>query len=208
MIEAFILKLWKWYKGHDGVSDAHHTKYTDAEADARVDLKLDDGTSAGQMAFWNGTKWVKTETSEMFWDDTNKRLGVGTTSPDKVLDVSGTGSVYAQIETTTDHDAGMLFRGDFGMWAMKGTKANEWVLRDVSQGSNRMTIDTNGNMGINTTSPTEKLDINSDAIRIRSSQTPATAGAAGNQGDICWDSNYMYVCTATNTWKRTALSTW
>ena len=27
-------------------------------------------------------------------------------------------------------------------------------------------------------------------------------------GDICWDSNYVYICVATNTWKRAALSSW
>lgn len=25
---------------------------------------------------------------------------------------------------------------------------------------------------------------------------------------ICWDSNYIYVCTETNTWKRASLSSW
>ena len=32
------------------------------------------------------------------------------------------------------------------------------------------------------------------------------ANATGSVGQICWDSNYIYVCTATNTWKRTALT--
>jgi hypothetical protein len=27
----------------------------------------------------------------------------------------------------------------------------------------------------------------------------------GIAGQICWDANYIYVCTATNTWKRTSL---
>ncbi len=40
------------------------------------------------------------------------------------------------------------------------------------------------------------------------SATPASASAAGVAGTIAWDSNYIYVCVATNTWKRTALSTW
>ena len=65
-----------------------------------------------------------------------------------------------------------------------------------------------GNVGIGTTAPSEKLDINSDAIRIRTAQTPASASATGTQGMICWDANYIYVCTATNTWKRTAIATW
>jgi hypothetical protein len=38
--------------------------------------------------------------------------------------------------------------------------------------------------------------------------TPASASAAGTAGDIRWDANYIYVCTATDTWKRTAISTW
>jgi hypothetical protein len=39
-------------------------------------------------------------------------------------------------------------------------------------------------------------------------KTPASAAAAGTQGEVCWDTNYIYVCVATNTWKRTAISTW
>jgi len=52
-------------------------KYVDDE----IDAKIEDGTAAGQVAFWNGTKWVHTETSELVWDDTNKRVGIGNASP-------------------------------------------------------------------------------------------------------------------------------
>lgn len=38
--------------------------------------------------------------------------------------------------------------------------------------------------------------------------TPASASATGVKGTIVWDANYVYVCTATNTWKRTALASW
>ena len=41
-----------------------------------------------------------------------------------------------------------------------------------------------------------------------SNGTPASATATGTTGEIQWDSNYIYVCTATNTWKRVAISTW
>lgn len=37
---------------------------------------------------------------------------------------------------------------------------------------------------------------------------PSTASSTGIKGVISYDSNYIYVCTATNTWKRAALSTW
>lgn len=56
--------------------------------------------------------------------------------------------------------------------------------------------------------PTETLDVNSDAIRVRLPQTPATAAATGDQGQIIWDTSYVYVCVGTDTWKRAAISTW
>jgi len=37
---------------------------------------------------------------------------------------------------------------------------------------------------------------------------PASAGAAGVLGEIRYTADYIYVCTATNTWKRTAIATW
>lgn len=39
-------------------------------------------------------------------------------------------------------------------------------------------------------------------------KTPSSASDTGTTGTITWDSNYIYVCTATNTWKRVAISTW
>ncbi len=37
---------------------------------------------------------------------------------------------------------------------------------------------------------------------------PSTASDTGVAGSMAYDSSYWYVCTATNTWKRAALSTW
>ena len=37
---------------------------------------------------------------------------------------------------------------------------------------------------------------------------PASASATGSEGQIAWDDSYIYVCTATNTWKRVAIATW
>ena len=39
-------------------------------------------------------------------------------------------------------------------------------------------------------------------------KTPATAADTGTAGNISWDASYVYVCTATNTWKRAAITTW
>lgn len=80
---------------------------------------------------------------------------------------------------------------------------------DVNIDSGKFFVDVSAsNVGIGTTTPTEKLDINGDSIRLRTAQTPASASATGSQGQIAWDANYIYVCVATDTWKRVAISTW
>ena len=72
-----------------------------------------------------------------------------------------------------------------------------------------VTIDrSSGFVGFGTVNPTALVDVNDDIIRLRDSKTPASASATGNAGDICWDSSYIYVCIATDTWKRTAIATW
>jgi hypothetical protein len=43
---------------------------------------------------------------------------------------------------------------------------------------------------------------------IVSSATPASAGSTGTAGMIAWDASFVYICTAMNTWKRAAISTW
>jgi hypothetical protein len=39
-------------------------------------------------------------------------------------------------------------------------------------------------------------------------EAPTSATATGIKGEIRIDENYIYTCTATNTWKRSALTTW
>lgn len=52
---------------------------------------------------------------------------------------------------------------------------------------------------------TSKLEIAGNTLNINTSSTP-TSGAAGKAGDIRWDADSLYVCTATNTWKKVALT--
>lgn len=37
---------------------------------------------------------------------------------------------------------------------------------------------------------------------------PLTSGSTGTAGDFAYNSDYLYVCVATNTWKRIAYDTW
>lgn len=46
------------------------------------------------------------------------------------------------------------------------------------------------------------------AANLVTNSAPTDAGANGTPGWIRYDSTYIYVCIAPNTWKRAQLSTW
>lgn len=97
-------------------------------------------------------------------------------------------------------------------WVYASSRGTYLRFETVAPGSTtrteKMRLSGNGNLGVGTTAPTAKLDINSNVLRLRTAKTPSGPGDTGNAGDICWDSNSIYICVATNTWKRAALSTW
>lgn len=51
-----------------------------------------------------------------------------------------------------------------------------------------------------------QIDPDGDVANVVDAPTSATA--TGTIGQTAYDTNYFYVCVATNTWKRVALSTW
>jgi hypothetical protein len=56
--------------------------------------------------------------------------------------------------------------------------------------------------------PALGIDWTSSALPATKVSAPATATSTGVTGQIATDASYIYVCTATNTWKRVAISTW
>lgn len=164
-------------------------------------------------------------------------VGIGTTTPTDRLTVAGSGRfIGAYIETTSNVGVylGILNDTPRFMFA-NGSPGQNWQIdnnygtfRWYLPGMEHMTLNTTtlnlpnkvisvtgtgnnyfaGNVGIGTTVPTAKVDIDSDILRLRTAKTPATAGAAGNKGDIAWDANYIYVCVATNSWTRSAIVAW
>ncbi len=129
---------------------------------------------------------------------------------------SGNGKAFSITANGEGYARGIFYSdGSYGIGG--GTASRDVYIKRYS--ANNLMIDSDkaggsanllvtGNVGIGTTSPTGKLDVNGDTIRLRTAKTPATSGASGNQGEIAWDANYVYVCTATNTWKRSAIATW
>jgi hypothetical protein len=69
--------------------------------------------------------------------------------------------------------------------------------------NNLSALSVTGNVTVSQLSTVGNLSVGNTLSSLP--QTKA-ANAAGVAGEICWDSNYIYVCTATNTWKRAALT--
>ena len=58
------------------------------------------------------------------------------------------------------------------------------------------------------TNSSQWVDVNPPLKPSLSSDAPVTASSAGTVGDIRYDSSYVYICIATDTWKRAAIATW
>ena len=109
--------------------------------------------------------------STFHWDNTNKRLGIGTTTPRTAVEI-GSGGVLNTTATL------FLPNGDALMRTLKiGHNANPAVITTddatkpiafIAGGAERLRIQQDGNVGIGTISPTEKLVIDNGNIGIKS----------------------------------------
>lgn len=52
------------------------------------------------------------------------------------------------------------------------------------------------------------LDTRTTALEAKFVAVPATATSTGVAGQIAYSTTYLYVCVATNTWKRVAITSW
>ena len=98
-------------------------------------------------------------------------------------------------------------------WKMEVAEGNFRIAFNPGFGSATNYISSyNSAVGVQTAAPLSlfgsRVSIDSGIFNINTGNAPASAAASGTAGDFAWDTNYLYQCVATNTWKRTALSTW
>jgi hypothetical protein len=158
------------------------------------------GTSGGVLAFYTRTHGDAVNIDggvERLRIANDGKVGIGTTSPATTLDVNGDVTITDKIIHGGDTNTAIRF------------PAADTVSVETA-GSERARIDSSGRLLVGTSSDSggALLQVNGDRVRIATAKTPASASDTGTTGEICWDANYVYVCTATNTWKRSAISTW
>ncbi len=121
------------------------------------------------------------------------------------------GSVF-DSPTGGDYFLAMLFQPTTGAWE---------VVKVTARSTNDLTV-TRGEEGtaaafadgaqiynmLSAATIADFVEGTGDSVIVPTSKTPASASATGTQGQIAWDANYIYVCTATDTWVRAAIATW
>jgi hypothetical protein len=110
--------------------------------------------TTGQVSFFNGTQ-VLTGNNNLFWDNTNSRLGINTTTPGVALDIHATGT-NAQFNGTGTSNAYLAFQNaGASKWRIGNTYnagANSFdiynvglttTILSISSTTNTMTLATN-----------------------------------------------------------------
>lgn len=123
-------------------------------------------SSTGAVQF-NANNQLGGDTTNFFWDNTNKRLGIGVGGASAKLDISGTASGYSQIW----RNSGVAGDPSLSLWmtnngAAPGKRVSfltnnaAFEIFDQDAAATRLFInDSNGNVGLGMFSPAYALDV-------------------------------------------------
>jgi hypothetical protein len=105
-------------------------------------------------------------TPKMFWDASAESLGIGTSSPGASLHIN---TILPQIRLTDTDDSNVdhFVNGSGSALTLSADENNELAsstLRFHVDGSEKMRIDSSGNVGIGTSSPDYKLQVDGDIV--------------------------------------------
>ena len=141
--------------------------------------------ASGYAIFGNGAGALSTSTS-FYWDNSNSRLGIGTTTPDSKLTVYN-GADDSAIEFSSA--SGGTYKWTMGLDYSDAGKFK--IASSTALGSiDRFTIDGNGYVGIGTSTPARRLDVadsgnNNPQVRLsRETNIYTDLSVAQTTGDL------------------------
>ncbi len=177
----------------------------------------------GQCTLWYDLDgdWIQTETKSVTADQQFNFTGVGfddyriisfwntNCSDGSGNEAWGTNTTFtiAKVQDSNTFDRVVFYINEVVSMIMEPFKEG-WVKMTGNMyfiGDTNMTGDftMGGNAGIGTYSPTQKLHVNDDSIRI---DTANSCSGNCDQGELAWSATHLCVCTSTNTWKSVAIS--
>jgi hypothetical protein len=124
-----------------------------------------DTGSGGYLTFATsfGGEAEGADATEKMRIDSSGNVGIGTTSPATKLHVSSTDSVSITQTHTDGNTVSFKQSGTGGDVEWRNGNGEALIL---TGSQTRMTVDSSGNVGIGTTSPDQKLDINNGSLRL------------------------------------------
>ena len=133
--------------------------------------------TAGQVLFYDTTG--VTGDNGFFWDNTNKRLGIGTTSPARKFAVSNAGASGIEIEPNYVTGVNEILSFNRSSSVYEVMRLNGGSFEFQINGSEQMRITSGANVGIGTPTPSQKLEVSGN-IKVGDSQL----FIAGNSSDL------------------------
>jgi len=180
---------------------------TDSSSNAVIS-KIVDTNSADLSFIPKGSNYNYSVTSiNGLGIESNATTGTFTIADDpvKTTEVEIDGVTLSTVEsygTTTGKT------GNYVKFTNKVVMEDEFLCKDFAEFASSAGARFDGDVDIVGAGLSAQNRINADGGLKISSGAPASATSTGSAGEIKWDSNYIYVCVATNTWKRVAISTW
>ena len=153
--------------------------------------------------------------------DGDLKITSASTAESLILDdTSGTNSVYVRFKKGGTNEVWQGFSGStvYNIQATGSTTTGFKLAGGGGGGSNQATLELSGAYnGIKLVTGNNEVAMARDQDTTFSNGIVASflrlpigsavaSGASGTAGDIKLDANYVYICTAPNTWKRAALT--
>jgi hypothetical protein len=143
----------------------------------------------GRVLFQNGG--VLQQSANLFWDNTNSRLGIGTSSPAEKLHVIGNAIISGLgVGTSTIYNNSININNEGTLRIGNGEFLSKQI-NNLSIFQGKMIVANSGNVGIGTTSPTARLHIAAPgalstdiAFRVRNSANTLDIIRAQGDGNV------------------------